>query len=419
MPHAMRLALGEDDWSMAAAATAHEGRRKEEVNEATSDKDVETDEDEALCAICFEHKPFLSLPCACKVNYCETCWDRALASSVSLRGRAQCPSCRTVFRVDFDPSARGLVFSTDASDGGTGVADWRSRLYGKAKPVQIQLLQDYGKAARRCRMVAGLPGCAASAQHGCAAAAHGSPVGRGDVCAPPQPLCVCGARLERVSSRRRVERMLQDNDSSLRVHTAEIERLVERLMNSALVTCDLCEDVATRSGAVWTCENGPHTVLHPAAYDVCERCFVTHVGPTEGPCAALAANVEVPRRPADAGASGHGHRSSQAGRAAEGDTSRCATCIAAIRRAVPLHWCSGWRQLPASVESLRPSLPSVRLAPPSIAAASSAPSSFSSFSSRSSSSSATLPAVEAMVPPPPPPYHDVELLATTGLTITV
>jgi len=352
----MRLALGEDDSVTAAAAAAAAAaaqlqpeRRRSEVNSAVdsdssgglgeldkeSEEREEEEEEETLCAICFEHKQFISLPCACKVNYCGSCWDRALAASVSQRGRAQCPSCRGVFRVDYNPLARGLVFSPDAEGGGSGATEWRSRLYGKAKPVQIQLLRDYGKCLAASHLSTGssappsVTRCPARGPAPETSLDSGSPPPPRPFSSLPQPLCVCGAHLERVNARRRVERMLQDNDSGWRLQGPEMDRLVERLVNSPLVTCDLCEEVATRTGAVWTCENGPHTVLHPAAYDVCERCFCAHVGPPAG------SNVE-PRLAAGGrgiGGSGRGVIGLAGG---EDDTSRCASCIAAIRRAVPL-----------------------------------------------------------------------------------
>ncbi|OLP97470.1 hypothetical protein AK812_SmicGene20200 [Symbiodinium microadriaticum] len=54
--------------------------------------------------------------------------------------------------------------------------------------------------------------------------------------------------------------------------------MVERLLDSSLVTCDLCDQVAIRAKGVWTCKAGPHTVMHPAAYDVCESCFEAYSG---------------------------------------------------------------------------------------------------------------------------------------------
>jgi len=251
-------------------------------------------DEDACCAICFESQlQFVSLPCACKINYCSSCWDRALATSVTMRGHAQCPSCRSAFRIDFEPTAGGLVFSIDAE--GTSAGDWRARLYGKAKPVQIQLLRDYGQslASGRPALPGLLPqppleGCGACGSEAYAAAAPCESAG--DVAARPpfQPECVCGARLVRVTARRRVERMLDDTDASWRARAPEVERLVDRLLSSSIVTCDLCDEIATRSGAVWTCTNGPHTVLHPAAYDVCEGCFCVHAGAASAAGAARA-----------------------------------------------------------------------------------------------------------------------------------
>jgi hypothetical protein len=93
------------------------------------------------------------------------------------------------------------------------------------------------------------------------------------------PHCVCGAPLEHVSQRARIIRMLEDTDPGWRSRvTGPVDTFFERLVASALVSCDLCDEDVTQSAAVWTCKNGPHTVLHPAAYDVCERCFEKYAG---------------------------------------------------------------------------------------------------------------------------------------------
>jgi len=199
------------------------------------------------CAICFEPGNFVDLPCSCSIKYCSSCWDRALATSVTVRGRAQCPSCRSAFKVDFDTERGSLVFSKDPQ--GTAACDWRIQLYEKVRHVQIRLLQGYGNAM--CQS----PSC-----------------GRCDT--PPH--CVCGAELEYISSRSRILRLLEDMDPSWRTRVAE--DMVERLLESSLVTCDLCDKVAIRSKGLWTCKNGPHTVMHPAAYDVCEACFEKYSG---------------------------------------------------------------------------------------------------------------------------------------------
>jgi len=229
-------------------------------------EEQEDGEEAERCAICFEHeRPFVSLPCSCHVNYCAGCWDRALATSVTVRGQAQCPSCRTFFTVDFEPEAGGLVFSPDLD--GSASVDWKARVYGKAKPVQIKLLQDYSVSVARCTTSpTRTSGTTASADAEARAAATNS----------PGPLCVCGKQLEHLSSRGRILRMLQDTDSDWRNRVSEA--IIQRLLVSSVITCDLCGQVATRSGGVWTCKAGPHTILHPAAYDVCEQCFTRYAG---------------------------------------------------------------------------------------------------------------------------------------------
>lgn len=74
-------------------------------DEGDADEAGSVSDSDECCAICFEHRDFVELPCACKVSYCSACWDRALAASVATHGRARCPSCRSVLRVDFDPVA--------------------------------------------------------------------------------------------------------------------------------------------------------------------------------------------------------------------------------------------------------------------------------------------------------------------------
>lgn len=213
--------------------------------EAEENSDESLSEDQC-CAICFEPETtFVDVPCKCTLNYCATCWDRALTASVATRGRAQCPSCRMAFRVDYDPEVRSLVLSKEVSR--AVLADWRTRLYDKAKPTQIKLLQDYGQANY------GEASC-------------------------DQPLCICGSSWERIDRRERIIRLLKDTEPGWRSWTAEEERRVETLALGSLVTCDLCTEPAMRSGFLWTCKKGPHTLLHPAAYDVCDECFTCYTG---------------------------------------------------------------------------------------------------------------------------------------------
>lgn len=230
--------------------------------------------EDGCCVICFEPGQFVPLPCACHVNYCIDCWDRALASSVLLRGQAQCPSCRAAFHADFDSAAGGLVFSAAGTGNGAPAEEWQHEIYVKARPAQVQLLQSYGSKRRRSKnLVAGQD------IDGSADAESAS------------PLCVCGAELQRVGCKRRMERMLEDSDPEWRARTSNPDRILEQLVISSVVTCDLCNDVATRTGCVWTCTKGSLTVLHLAAYDVCEQCFAYHTG--AGTSAATGAAKQV------------------------------------------------------------------------------------------------------------------------------
>lgn len=216
----------------------------------------------ATCAICFEqHSHFVELPCSCRVDYCHSCWNRALAHSVLTRGKAQCPSCRSGFHIDFDEHIGGLVFHKQ--DTPMSLRDWRENLYGKAKPVQTRLLQNFGKQVKKN---------ARSQKAGKHKALEGMD---GQACC--EPLCICGGVLEKIDARTRIIRMLDDTRAGWRSRATDAEELI-RMLGERSISCDLCENIATRTGAVWTCKNGPHTVLHPAAYDVCETCFMCHAG---------------------------------------------------------------------------------------------------------------------------------------------
>jgi hypothetical protein len=69
------------------------------------------------CTICMETiTTGVVLPCQCKLQYCLSCWDKALASSWSQRGQPACPSCRARVRVDFDFEKTCLVFSIATID---------------------------------------------------------------------------------------------------------------------------------------------------------------------------------------------------------------------------------------------------------------------------------------------------------------
>lgn len=216
------------------------------------------DVDISACAICFEEKPPVKLPCSCRIAYCSSCWDRALASSVSLKGRATCPTCRMHLRIDYDPESRGLVFSKE-EDNFVG-NPWKTRVYGKARAVQIRLLQDYGRELSKCK-----PAKSPKAISTSSTERH-----------PCQLLCVCGAHMDRLDTHSRIIRMLDDIDESWKARVPDSRTFVESLRGQRLITCDLCEKNALTGGDVFTCQNGMHTVLHPSAYDVCEKCFLEH-----------------------------------------------------------------------------------------------------------------------------------------------
>jgi len=295
--------------------------------------DVAEDIDEfEACAICFEQKEFIALPCACKVNYCASCWDHALAASVAARGRACCPSCRASLRVDYDPVEGRLTF---AASGEALVDDWRAQVYGKARPVQIQLLQRYGQdLAER----------AAAGAHGDSEKPAASIIGIAHACEPHAdqlegvvPVCVCGAEMERMSSKQRIERMLYDTDPNFASHFGtNQDELVERLMKCALVTCDLCQQLATRTGACWTCKNGQNTILHPASYDVCEACFEQYAGAHSAAAArhsegkALSASASCSASSSSDGPTATGHPHSPTG-----VTGCCHLGLAVLRRMLP------------------------------------------------------------------------------------
>mmetsp|Transcript_76562 Transcript_76562/g.211494 ORF Transcript_76562/g.211494 Transcript_76562/m.211494 type:complete len:319 (-) Transcript_76562:233-1189(-) len=239
---------------------------------ASQSGEAEASTSEECCAICFEHHPFVSLPCSCRVNYCTSCWDRALAMSITVRGSARCPTCRSDFRVDFNPKTGGLMFSPDTD--GTASRDWRSRLYRKTQPAQIQMLRDYGAS-----MAGGAKGRGGNTllAVGAGACGEAKTAERRKARLPP---CVCGGELERVSSRVRILRVLEAVDSGWKssIGTSSQEAVIAQLSARKPVHCDLCQEDATRTGHVWTCKSGQQTVLHPAAFDVCEKCFALHVG---------------------------------------------------------------------------------------------------------------------------------------------
>lgn len=169
------------------------------------------------------------------------------------------------------------------------LSDWRARLYDKAKSTQIKLLQDFGQVAKGTDfMSSGLdeprePYCGIRI------------LSARDQLASPEPQCICGSSWERIDKRERISRLLKDTEPGWRSWTPEEEQRVESLAMGSLVTCDLCTEPAMRSGFLWTCKKGPHTLLHPAAYDVCEPCFLRYTKLT-GQEEMFATGMDSPRR---------------------------------------------------------------------------------------------------------------------------
>ena len=273
--------------------------------------------DEAECGICFDsltEGDRLTLPCQCRVPYCLQCWDRSLATAFNNSGRARCPSCRCPVRVDFDPTASRLVFSSDSADDATAepCAEVINRLAEQAAPLMTCKLRKYGeehpslraiardpvselstRSVRECkallRALAGnAAGCVEKADiiERCQTAA-GSDAKLAAFCTSSDYVpevhtsvrCVCGGRLERIGARARAGSLFTSQYPQL--EPAQLEQLLDEQMSiGGVVICDLCDKQV--SSAVWMCGNGEKTILHPTTYDVCESCFVRYSVHGEG-----------------------------------------------------------------------------------------------------------------------------------------
>jgi len=279
------------------------------------------------CVICFEAlEHVVALPCDCRVDYCSSCWDRALAHSFNACGQARCPTCRGPVRVDFDAQSGRLVFSRDplqndagaervdaeaeaeAAEGAAGDAAQdaelpaqgelngaaqrmrrtRDRLIQQARPAQVQILQRYGSARPSLqRAVAECDGAVAKAPRLAQDALEVALAEQCALAALAPPKCVCGGLLERLSNDERVRRVFRRHLPHVEDGTPQFELFVARLLDEGIsvCSCDLCFTEIKPPGKVWTCENGSRTILHANAYDVCEACFLRHAGcqATAGP----------------------------------------------------------------------------------------------------------------------------------------
>lgn len=223
------------------------------------------EEEPEECAICFDDLAAkggaVTLPCACRVAYCSSCWDRALNAKFERKRRAECPSCRTALRVDFDPARACLTFQR--SDGMPDPT-MRNRLYEQARPVQIKLLEGHGARLKEAEVT---PSAAAA----------------------ESPRCVCGSRLISCSVRARVIAFVANLSPSEAAGPVQLDAREESVVghylmkNRVPITCDICDRKFEPTGNTWTCENGKLTILHGLAYDVCEPCFMRYVHGVEPP----------------------------------------------------------------------------------------------------------------------------------------
>jgi len=208
------------------------------------------------CAICFETRPSMTLPCACKAAYCASCWNQAMASSVKRRGQAQCPSCRMAFLIDLDPDSGRILFSKQ--DGGTHQNQWQPRLSKKTKLVQIRLLKRYGSVAKHQIAAANVDTASP-----CIEVADTMDELTLQML---KPMCVCGGFLEHVTYKKRFFRLNEEFGVDWNHRTCYV------------ISCNLCDTVVPQRSSLWTCEDGCRSVLHPTSYDICESCFSKHAG---------------------------------------------------------------------------------------------------------------------------------------------
>lgn len=300
---------------------------------------------EMECAICLEpiDDEGTTLPCQCKLHYCLSCWDKALANSYCQRGQATCPSCRTLVRVDFDAEKQSLMFTAETVDmtfaaqrelvvkyhqemesRRTGATcdesvlsslendlqnminmrqDMITRLRHQAQPVQIKLLQGYGKAnPSLAEIQSNATGVLSTASEDelrvfmtaacieedesseksdliCRLEANQSTIGLCSLWASykcQSPKCICGCAFQRINGIERYRNCMGEQGNS--VSEEDIERRIRHLQmqNQSAVICDLCEDniPLARESFVWTCENKNSSILHATSYDICDKCFV-------------------------------------------------------------------------------------------------------------------------------------------------
>lgn len=194
------------------------------------------------CAVCFDDVlpgESVQLPCACRVPYCLPCWEQSLNVKFSQTRSAQCPTCRSAVRVDFDHQQRKLTFSKLPP--GELDMGMRNRLYDQARPLQVRLLREFDQS-------------------------------RG-------PECVCGSRLLQQSFHKRVWAYVAwkfETDLQTAEGHSHCQAYAEQLLagsRNVPIYCDSCDKPMEADANVWTCEQASETLLHGLAYDVCTSCF--------------------------------------------------------------------------------------------------------------------------------------------------
>jgi len=245
---------------------------------------------EETCAICFgDESQRVDLPCRCKVSYCKTCWDIALARSFQACGSARCPSCRSRVHVDYSTEIEGLVFSlrVDAEDETPGarnifsvlqnLASHQRKLAEQARPTQLKLLRKFGESLpKELQDEKALDASTLASIEGADSIDFRTLANRCQQEAVIPPQCICGMQFERVSSRERAVRWCQMNRPDLSPESQMYKDTLETLLEQSSSYCDLCDQSIPPGADLWTCKNGNSTILHSNAFDVCDRCLVSH-----------------------------------------------------------------------------------------------------------------------------------------------
>jgi len=189
------------------------------------------------CVICFEELDVVGgaveLPCDCRVEYCASCWYDTTVDKL------------TFFRAPDNASPEPAF----APVGSEGVGeDWTRQVYNQLRPKQIALIRQFGEQCDSKGEMTRRSSCF--------------------------PRCVCGSNMRYVTIKDRVWQLIHEGPTVPPESLVPI--IMEQILQSPPIMCDLCETNVQADGGVWSCENGQRTMLHSAAYDVCEACFSFH-----------------------------------------------------------------------------------------------------------------------------------------------